>query len=292
MAIILVRRHRWCMNSWLEFFRFCRDAHPMAMMVCVVGALSAFPPRQLTLASWTPQNRDLSLGISKIPTIAAMCYRYSNGLPFNYPKNNLSYSETSIWYRYVWRLQPNPVLARADASLFCMPTIYKTPALQPSVWAGSSRNLLLPALLPVSPVRGVCHVVFVRFRIAKMLDEIGAVSNVAACMEECETTQHRLMGFGHRVSRNMDPRASIMCGSLLWSLAGPGLGRRSEIQTGDGVGTGCVERPVLYRTETVSKRRFLFRHRPVRAGHPDRNVYRHLRPVAQLGLDFALARDD
>ncbi|SUA21149.1 type II citrate synthase [Neisseria gonorrhoeae] len=92
-----VRRHTMVHEQLTWFFRgFRRDAHPMAMMVGVVGALSAFYQDSLDITN--PEHRKIAIYrlISKIPTIAAMCYRYSNGLPFNYPKNNLSYSETSF----------------------------------------------------------------------------------------------------------------------------------------------------------------------------------------------------
>ncbi|MCH4597646.1 citrate (Si)-synthase, partial [Achromobacter xylosoxidans] len=86
-----VSRHTMLHEQLTWFFRgFRRDAHPMAMMVGVVGALSAFYQDSLDIAN--PEHRKIAIYrlISKIPTIAAMCYRYSNGLPFNYPKNNLS----------------------------------------------------------------------------------------------------------------------------------------------------------------------------------------------------------
>ena len=131
------------------------------MMVGVVGALSAFYQDSLDIAN--PEHRKIAIYrlISKIPTIAAMCYRYSNGLPFNYPKNNLSYAENFLHMMFATpceEYKPNPVLARAlDRILFCMPTTSKTPLLRPYVWPALLVRTHLPVSLPVSPVCGVLH---------------------------------------------------------------------------------------------------------------------------------------
>ena len=109
-----VSHHTMVHEQLTWFFRgFRRDAHPMAMMVGVVGALSAFYQDSLDITN--PEHRKIAIYrlISKIPTIAAMCYRYSNGLPFNYPKNNLSYAENFLHMMFATpceEYKPNPVL--------------------------------------------------------------------------------------------------------------------------------------------------------------------------------------
>lgn len=119
-----VGRHTMLHEQLTWFFRgFRRDAHPMAMMVGVVGALSAFYQDSLDIAN--PEHRKIAIYrlISKIPTIAAMCYRYSNGLPFNYPKNNLSYAENFLHMMFATpceEYKPNPVLARALDRIFIL----------------------------------------------------------------------------------------------------------------------------------------------------------------------------
>lgn len=138
-----VRRHTMVHEQLTWFFRgFRRDAHPMAMMVGVVGALSAFYQDSLDITN--PEHRKIAIYrlISKIPTIAAMCYRYSNGLPFNYPKNNLSYSENFLHMMFATPCEdykPNPVLARALDRIFILHADHEQNASTSTVrLAGSS----------------------------------------------------------------------------------------------------------------------------------------------------------
>ncbi|MGN6862072.1 citrate/2-methylcitrate synthase, partial [Neisseria sp. P0021.S004] len=138
-----VGRHTMLHEQLTWFFRgFRRDAHPMAMMVGVVGALSAFYQDSLDIAN--PEHRKIAIYrlISKIPTIAAMCYRYSNGLPFNYPKNNLSYAENFLHMMFATpceEYKPNPVLARALDRIFILHADHEQNASTSTVrLAGSS----------------------------------------------------------------------------------------------------------------------------------------------------------
>ena len=138
-----VRRHTMVHEQLTWFFRgFRRDAHPMAMMVGVVGALSAFYQDSLDITN--PEHRKIAIYrlISKIPTIAAMCYRYSNGLPFNYPRNNLSYSENFMHMMFATPCEdykPNPVLARALDRIFILHADHEQNASTSTVrLAGSS----------------------------------------------------------------------------------------------------------------------------------------------------------
>ena len=143
-----VSHHTMVHEQLTWFFRgFRRDAHPMAMMVGVVGALSAFYQDSLDITN--PEHRKIAIYrlISKIPTIAAMCYRYSNGLPFNYPKNNRVKNTNLIQY---WP-------ARSTASLFCMPITSKMRQLQPYVWPVLPARIRLPVSQPVSLACGVLH---------------------------------------------------------------------------------------------------------------------------------------
>ena len=221
-----VMHHTMVHEQLTWFFRgFRRDAHPMAMMVGVVGALSAFYQDSLEIAD--PEHRKVAIYrlISKIPTIAAMCYRYSNGLPFNYPKNNLSYTENFMHMMFATpceEYKPNPVLARALDRIFILHADHEQNASTSTVrLAGSSgANPFACIAAGIASLWGPSHG-GANEAVLNMLDEIGDVSNVAAFMEGVKAKKYRLMGFGHRVYKNMDPRAAIMkrtCDEVLREL--------------------------------------------------------------------------
>ncbi|ASP17422.1 citrate synthase [Neisseria sp. 23W00296] len=221
-----VMHHTMVHEQLTWFFRgFRRDAHPMAMMVGVVGALSAFYQDSLEIAD--PEHRKVAIYrlVSKIPTIAAMCYRYSNGLPFNYPKNNLSYAENFMHMMFATpceEYKPNPVLARALDRIFILHADHEQNASTSTVrLAGSSgANPFACIAAGIASLWGPSHG-GANEAVLNMLDEIGDVSNVAAFMEGVKAKKYRLMGFGHRVYKNMDPRAAIMkrtCDEVLREL--------------------------------------------------------------------------
>ncbi|MBF0804249.1 MULTISPECIES: citrate synthase [Neisseria] len=210
-----VMHHTMVHEQLTWFFRgFRRDAHPMAMMVGVVGALSAFYQDSLEISD--PEHRKIAIYrlVSKIPTIAAMCYRYSNGLPFNYPRNDLSYTANFMHMMFATPCEsyiPNPVLVRALDRIFILHADHEQNASTSTVrLAGSSgANPFACIAAGIASLWGPAHG-GANEAVLKMLDEIGDVSNVAAFMEGVKERKYRLMGFGHRVYRNMDPRASIM----------------------------------------------------------------------------------
>ncbi|MDO4695982.1 MAG: citrate synthase [Neisseria sp.] len=210
-----VMHHTMLHEQLTWFFRgFRRDAHPMAMMVGVVGALAAFYQDSLDISN--PEHRRVAIYrlISKIPTIAAMCYRYSNGLPFNYPRNNLSYTANFMHMMFATpceEYKPNEVLVRALDRIFILHADHEQNASTSTVrLAGSSgANPFACIAAGIASLWGPAHG-GANEAVLKMLDEIGSVENVAAFMEGVKERKYRLMGFGHRVYRNMDPRASIM----------------------------------------------------------------------------------
>ena len=221
-----VTRHTMVHEQLTWFFRgFRRDAHPMAMMVGVVGALSAFYQDSLEIAD--PEHRKVAIYrlISKIPTIAAMCYRYSNGLPFNFPRNDLSYTANFMHMMFVTpceAYEPNPVLVRALDRIFILHADHEQNASTSTVrLAGSSgANPFACIAAGIASLWGPSHG-GANEAVLNMLAEIGDVSNVASFMEGVKAKKYRLMGFGHRVYRNMDPRAAIMkqtCDEVLKEL--------------------------------------------------------------------------
>lgn len=221
-----VTKHTMVHEQLTWFFRgFRRDAHPMAMMVGVVGALSAFYQDSLEISD--PEHRKIAIYrlISKIPTIAAMCYRYSNGLPFNFPRNDLSYSANFMYMMFATpceKYEPNPVLVRALDRIFTLHADHEQNASTSTVrLAGSSgANPFACIAAGIACLWGPSHG-GANEAVLKMLDEIGDVANVPEYMEGVKAKKYRLMGFGHRVYKNMDPRAAIMkttCDEVLREL--------------------------------------------------------------------------
>lgn len=210
-----VTKHTMVHEQLTWFFRgFRRDAHPMAMMVGVVGALAAFYQDSLDITN--PEHRKVAVYrlVSKIPTIAAMCYRYSNGLPFNFPRNDLSYTANFMHMMFATpceEYQPNPVLVKALDRIFTLHADHEQNASTSTVrLAGSSgANPFACIAAGIASLWGPSHG-GANEAVLNMLDEIGDVSNVDAFMEGVKAKKYRLMGFGHRVYKNMDPRAKIM----------------------------------------------------------------------------------
>ena len=207
--------HTLVHDQLARFFNgFRRDAHPMAMMVGVVGALSAFYQDSLEIAN--PEHRRLAENrlISKIPTLAAMCFRYSRGLPFVYPRNDLSYTANFMHMMFSTpceEYKPNPVLVRALDRIFILHADHEQNASTSTVrLAGSSgANPFACIAAGIACLWGPAHG-GANEAVLKMLDEIGDVSRVPEFMEGVKAKKYRLMGFGHRVYKNMDPRAKIM----------------------------------------------------------------------------------
>ena len=221
-----ITRHTMVHEQLTWFFRgFRRDAHPMAMMTGVVGALAAFYQDSLDINN--PEHRRVAeyRMISKIPTIAAMCYRYSIGAPFVYPRNDLSYTENFMHMMFsnpCEEYKPNPVLVKALDRIFILHADHEQNASTSTVrLAGSSGTNPFAAIAAgIACLWGPAHG-GANEAVLKMLDEIGSVENVPAFMQGVKDRTHRLMGFGHRVYKNMDPRAKIMkqtCDEVLKEL--------------------------------------------------------------------------
>ena len=209
-----VKEHTMVHEQLTWFFRgFRRDAHPMAMMVGVVGALSAFYQDSLEISDSRHREVAIFRLLSKVPTIAAMCYRYSMGLPFNYPRNDLNYAANFMHMMFATpceKYEPNPVLVRALDRIFILHADHEQNASTSTVrLAGSSgANPFACIASGISSLWGPSHG-GANEAVLNMLDEIGDVSHVAEFMEGVKQKKYKLMGFGHRVYRNMDPRAAI-----------------------------------------------------------------------------------
>ena len=224
-----IMRHNMLNDQIMSFFKgFRRDAHPMAVMVGVVGALSAFYHDSLDIND--PHHREVSAHrlIAKVPNIAAQAYRYNKGLPFSYPKNGLTYSENFLHMMFSTPCEEykvNKVLAKALDRIFILHADHEQNASTSTVrLAGSSgANPFACIAAGIACLWGPSHG-GANEAVLKMLDEIGSVDKVPAFMEGVKAKTHKLMGFGHRVYKNFDPRAKIMketCDEVLNELGLP-----------------------------------------------------------------------
>ncbi len=198
------------------FRGFRRDAHPMAVMIGVVGALAAFyhdttdieDPKQRIIASHRL--------IAKIPTLAAMAYKYSIGQPFIYPRNDLSYAENFLSMLFAvpcGEYEINPVHARAMDRILILHADHEQNASTSTVrLAGSSgANPYACIAAGIATLWGPAHG-GANEAVVRMLEEIETVENISAFVARAKDKDDsfRLMGFGHRVYKNYDPRATVM----------------------------------------------------------------------------------
>ncbi|MBA3024049.1 MAG: citrate (Si)-synthase [Gammaproteobacteria bacterium] len=210
-----ITRHTMVHDQLARFLNgFRRDAHPMAVMVGVVGALSAFYHDSLDINN--PQHRTVSAHrlLAKVPTIAAMAYKYNVGEPFVYPKNKFSYVENFLYMMFSTPAEdyvPNPILVRALERILILHADHEQNASTSTVrLAGSSgANPFACIASGIAALWGPAHG-GANEAALKMLEEIGDVSRVAEYVQGVKDKKYRLMGFGHRVYKNMDPRAKVM----------------------------------------------------------------------------------
>ncbi|WP_022957100.1 citrate synthase [Perlucidibaca piscinae] len=223
----LVTDHTMVNDQIRKFFEgFRRDAHPMAVMCGVVGALSAFYHDGLDVND--PKHREITAIrlIAKIPTIAAMSYKYTAGQPFVYPRNDLGYAENFLHMMFSVpadvNFKVNPVLAKAMDRIFTLHADHEQNASTSTVrLAGSTgANPYACIAAGIAALWGPAHG-GANEAVLQMLDEIGSIENVKPFMEKVKTKEVKLMGFGHRVYKNFDPRAKVMkqtCDEVLAAL--------------------------------------------------------------------------
>jgi citrate synthase len=200
------------MKKFMEGFRY--DAHPMSMLVSSIAALSTFYPDARNVED--PAVRELMAIrlIAKMPTLAAYAYRHTNGLPFVYPDNELSY--TANFMNMLWKMaepqfQANPVLARALDILFILHADHEqncstsTMRVVGSAQADPFLSMAGAAASLSGPLHGGANE-----EVLRMIDEIGTVDHIPAFIESVKKGERKLMGFGHRVYKNYDPRAKVI----------------------------------------------------------------------------------
>ncbi len=213
------------MTRFMQGFR--RDAHPMAVMVGLVGAMAAFYHDAMDFS--TVEHRDVSFTrlVAKMPTIVAQAYKYSLGQPIMYPRNDLDYASNFLHMMFATpceKYEPNPVLARAMDIIFTLHADHEQNASTSTVrLAGSSgANPFACISAGIACLWGPAHG-GANEACLNMLEEIGDVSRVGEYIKRSKdkNDSFKLMGFGHRVYKNFDPRAKLMrkvCDDVLTEL--------------------------------------------------------------------------
>ena len=222
-----IQQHSGVHDQLRRFFEgFRRDAHPMAIMVGVVGALSAFYHDGLDVSDEKHREITAIRLIAKMPTLAAMSYKYSKGEPFMHPRNDFNYAENFLYMMFATPAdvdyKVNPVLSKAMDKIFTLHADHEQNASTSTVrLAGSTgANPYACIAAGIAALWGPSHG-GANEAVLEMLDEIGTVENVDEFMEKVKRKEVKLMGFGHRVYKNFDPRAKVMketCDEVLDAL--------------------------------------------------------------------------
>jgi citrate synthase len=223
-----IKNHTMVHEQLTKFYSgFRRDAHPMAVMTGVVGALSAFYHDAMDFSDVEHRNVSFNRLVAKMPTIVAMAYKYNTGAPFMYPDNDLDY--TANFMRMMFgnpceKYKPNPVLVNALDTIFTLHADHEQNASTSTVrLAGSSgANPFACIAAGIACLWGPAHG-GANEACLQMLEEIGDVSKVGEYINRAKdkNDSFKLMGFGHRVYKNFDPRAKLMrkvCNDVLSEL--------------------------------------------------------------------------
>ncbi|MBI3158499.1 MAG: citrate synthase [Chloroflexi bacterium] len=199
-------------KDFIHAFRY--DAHPMGMFISTVAALSTFYPEAPNIHD--PNNRLIQIQrlIAKVPTIAAFSYRHSRGLPYMYPDNDLSYTGNFLNMMFKMtelKYEPNPALERALDVLFILHADHEQ-----NCGTNAMRSIGSSHVDPYSAMAGAAAGLYgplhggANEAVLRMLRAIGSVENIPDFIQSVKNGDRRLMGFGHRVYKNYDPRASII----------------------------------------------------------------------------------
>ena len=193
---------------------FHHDAHPMGMFVSAVGALSTFYPQAKQIFDEGSRNAQIVRLIAKAPTLAAFAHRHSIGMPYAYPDNDLSYTGNFLNMMFKTtevKYSPHPVLERALDVLFILHADHEQ-----NCSTSAMRNIGSSHPDPYSCMAGAAAALYgplhggANEEVLRMLREIGSVDAIPAYIQRVRKGEVRLMGFGHRVYKNFDPRAKII----------------------------------------------------------------------------------
>jgi citrate synthase len=199
-------------KKFMDGFHY--DAHPMGMFVSTVAALSTFYPSAKHFDDPEERKTTIYRLISKVPTLAAFAYRHSIGMPFVYPDNDLNYASNLLGMMFKVaevKYEPNPILAKALDVLFILHADHEQ-----NCSANAMRGVGSSRVDPYSAMAGAAAALYgplhggANEEVLRMLDLIGSKDKIPAFIKEVKDGKGKLMGFGHRIYKNYDPRASII----------------------------------------------------------------------------------
>jgi len=199
-------------KNFMDGFRY--DAHPMGMLVATVGALSTFYPDAKQIHDATSRRIQTHRLLAKMPTIAAFAHRHSMGMPYAYPDNDLSYPGNFLNMMFKiteLKYRPNPTLEHALDVLFILHADHEQ-----NCSTNAMRSIGSSQVDPFSALAGACAALYgplhggANEAVLRMLEEIGSVHNIPAYIKRVKAGEVRLMGFGHRVYKNFDPRGKVI----------------------------------------------------------------------------------
>ena len=210
-----VMRHTMIHENLKKFMDgFHHDAHPMGVLISTVAALSTFYPDARNLGNAKCRRKQTIRLIGKMPTLAAYAYRHRLGLPYVYPDPELGYTKNymnMLWRRTEPKYAANPVLARALEVLFILHADHEQNCSTSAMRAVGSSNAdpFTTAAAAIAALSGPLHG-GANEEVLRMLDEIGSKDHIAGFIAQVKEGKRKLMGFGHRVYKNYDPRARII----------------------------------------------------------------------------------
>ncbi len=210
-----INNHRMIHENLKKFMDgFLHDAHPMGMLTSTIAALSTFYPDAKNIKDPETRMHQIVRILGKMPTIAAYCYRHSKGLPYVYPDNDLGYTENfmhMLWKRTEPKYLSNPVLARALDVLFILHADHEQNASTTTM-----RNVGSTQADPYICTSAACSALYgplhggANEEVLIMLAQIGSKEHIPEFIKQVKEGKRKLMGFGHRVYKNYDPRARII----------------------------------------------------------------------------------
>ncbi len=275
-----------------EGFRY--DAHPMGMLLAGVGALSTFYPDAKHTED--PEERYMAAVrlIAKVPTLAAFSYRHNMGLPYVYPDNDLNFAEnflSMMFKKTEPKHVPRPALSKALDVLFILHADHEQNCSTNAVRGVGSSDVdpYSAVAAGVAALYGPLHG-GANEAVLRMLRRIGSVDNIPGFLERVKNREEKLMGFGHRVYKNYDPRARIIQQHMEEVFEATEYNPLVEIareleETG-------ARRRLLHLAQALPERRLLLGDHLRGAGDPDRDVHGDLRDPAHGGLGRAVDGDE
>ncbi len=243
----------------MEAFRY--DAHPMGMFISTISALSSFYADARDIMNPDARRKQIHRLIGKVPTIAAFAYRHSKGMPYVYPSNDLSYAGNFLNMMFKIgesKYSIHPTLEHALTVLFILHADHEQ-----NCSTNTMRSIGSSHVDPYSAVAGAAAALWgplhggANEAVLRMLDGIGSIEKVPSAVRAAKEGKMKLMGFGHRVYKNFDPRATIIK-KLAYEVFEV-TGKNKKLDIALELERIALEDEVLHQTKALSKRRFLFR---------------------------------